>query len=51
MDDRERKVVEEEIRNLEAELAEYRKMYPNDWMQIKALENQIEGKKAYLRGW
>lgn len=51
MDDRERKTVEEEIRTLEAILAEYRRDHPNDWMQIQAIENQIKGKRAYIKGW
>lgn len=51
MTDQERRGVEEENRNLEAALREYERDHPNDWMQIQALKNQIEGKKAYLRGW
>ncbi len=51
MDEKERKAVEEEIRSLEAILAEYRRKHPKDWMQIQSLENQIHGKRAYIKGW
>lgn len=51
MDNSERQRVEEEIRNLEILLSEFRRNHPNDILQIKAIENQLEGKKAYLRGW
>ena len=51
MDDKERRAVEEEIRSLEAVLAEYRRDHPDDWIQIQAFENQIHGKRAYIKGW
>ena len=51
MDDRERKAVEEEISSLEAILAEYRRDHPKDRIQIQALENQIKGKRSYIKGW
>ena len=50
MDYKEKAAVEEEIRGLEAVLAEYKRDHPDDWMQIQAIENQIEGKRAYIRG-
>ncbi len=51
MVDKERKAVEEEIRRLEAILAEYKRDHPKDWIQIQSLENQIQGKRAYIKGW
>lgn len=47
----ERRRVEEEIRSLESLLAEVRRNHPEDWMNIERLEKEIEGKRAYLRGW
>lgn len=51
MDEREKRAVEEEIRALEAELREYKQMHPENTSRIQDIQNQINGKKAYIRGW
>lgn len=49
MDDREKRAVEEEIRSLEETKREYEDMHPEDTYQIQAMQNMIDGKRAYIR--
>lgn len=51
MTDKEKRAVEEEIRSLEASKREFEDRHPENVDRIRAMQNMIDGKRKYIKGW